>query len=137
MRTIISKKMFKTIEKHTNSSKECVQIVAGDSNAELGSGNGVERASVGPHTLNEGNKRGDWMRQWLMMENFTALNTMYRKATRKQTIHRSLEGAERQIDNKLIKRRHPRFSQDAEANDIIHMGIDHRCVMATFVINAQ
>ena len=26
--------------------------------------------SVGPHTLNEGNKRGDWMKQWLMIQNF-------------------------------------------------------------------
>ena len=25
--------------------------------------------------------------------------------------------------------------KDAEANDMIHMGSDHRCVMATFLIN--
>ena len=40
-----------------------------------------------------------------------------------------------QIDHILIKRRHLKCSKDAEANDMIHMGGDHRCVMATFVIN--
>ena len=30
-----------------------------------------------------------------------------------------------------------RYSKDAEANDMIHMGSDHSCFMATFVINAQ
>ena len=25
--------------------------------------------------------------------------------------------------------------KDAEANDMIHMGSDHRCIMATFLIN--
>ena len=29
-----------------------------------------------------------------------------------------------------------RYNKDAEANDMIHMGSDHRCVMATFIINA-
>ena len=28
-----------------------------------------------------------------------------------------------------------RYNKDAEANDMIHMGSDHRCVMATFTIN--
>ena len=27
-----------------------------------------------------------------------------------------------------------RYNKDAEANDMIHMGSDHRCVMATFTI---
>ena len=40
-------------------------------------GVGVERVSVGPHTLKEGIKRGDWMKPWPMIQNFTALNTMY------------------------------------------------------------
>ena len=61
-----------------------MKIVGGDFNAELGPGDGVERVSVGPHTLNEGNKRGDWMKQWLMIQIFTALNTMYRKTPGKQ-----------------------------------------------------
>ena len=45
-----------------------------------GLGFGVERVSVGPHTFKEGSKRGDWLKQWLMIQNFTALNTMYRNA---------------------------------------------------------
>ena len=47
------------------------------------------------------------------------------------------KGTEKQIDYILIKRRHLKYSKDAEANGMIHMGSDHRCVMATFVINAQ
>ena len=53
-----------------------LQIVEGDFNAKLGPGYGFERVSVGPHTLKERNGRGDWMKQWLMIQNFTALNTM-------------------------------------------------------------
>ena len=41
------------------------------------------------HTLNEGNKRGDWMKHWLMLQGYTALNTMYRKTLAKQTTYRS------------------------------------------------
>ena len=111
--------------------------MGGDFSAELGPGDAVERASVGPHTLKEGNKRRDWLKQWLMIQNFTALNTMYRKTSGKQTTCRSPEGTEKQIDYKLIKRRHLKYSKDADANDMIHMGSDRRCVMATFVINAQ
>ena len=35
----------------------------------------------------------------------------------------------------LTKRRCFRNVKDAEANDMIHMGSDHRCIMATFLIN--
>ena len=47
--------MNRTIGKHTNSSKKSTQIVGGDINAELGPRDGVERVSVGPHTLKEVN----------------------------------------------------------------------------------
>ena len=72
-------KLYRTIEKHTNPSMMSIQNVGGDFHAELGPGYGVERVSVGLHTLKEGNRRGDWMKQWLTIQNFTALNTMYRK----------------------------------------------------------
>ena len=78
MLTITLRKCRK-IEKHTNSRKKSIQIVGGDFNAEMGPGHGVERASVGPLTLKEGNTRGDSVKQWLMIQNFTALHTMYRK----------------------------------------------------------
>ena len=68
--------MYQTVEKHTTNCKKYIPIVGGDFNAELGLGCGTECTSVGRHTLNEGNKRGDWM--WLMLQGFTALNTMYR-----------------------------------------------------------
>ena len=51
----------------------------GDFNAEMGPGYGVERVSVGPHTLKEGNRRGDWLKQWMMTHVFTAFNAMYSK----------------------------------------------------------
>ena len=50
-------KTYSAIEKHTKS-KKSIQIVAGDFNADLGPGIGVERVSVGPHTLKESNRRG-------------------------------------------------------------------------------
>ena len=74
---------YRAIEKHTKS-KNSIQIVGGDFKRGLGPGDGVERVSFGPHTINEGNKRGDWMKQWLMMKNFVALNTIYRKTREKQ-----------------------------------------------------
>ena len=52
-----------------------------------------------------------------------------------KTTYRSPKGTEKQIDYILIKRRHLKCNKDAEANDMIYMGSDHRCVMATFVIN--
>ena len=57
-------------------------------------------------------------------------NTIQRETPAKKTTYRSPKGTEKQINYILIKR-----SKDAEANDMIHMRSDHRCVMATFVIN--
>ena len=78
-------KMYKKIEKHTENCKRYIPIIGGDSNAELGPGHGNECISVGRHTLNDGNKRGDWMKHWLMLQGYTAVNTMYRKTPQKQT----------------------------------------------------
>ena len=127
-------KMYRTIEKHTTNYQNCIPTVGGDFNAELGPGCGTECTSVGKHTLNGANTRGDWMKHWLMLQNFTALNTMYRKNLGKPTTYRSPKGNEKQIDYYIIKRRHLKYNKDAEANDMIHMGSDHRCVMATFMI---
>ena len=74
------------------------------------------------------------MKHWLMLQGFTALNTMYRKSPGKQTTHISPKGNEKQIDYIITKRRHLKYNKDAEANDMIHMGSHHRCVMATFKI---
>ena len=35
----------------------------------------------------------------------------------------------------ITKRRHLKHIKDAEDNDMIHMGSDHRCVMETFTIS--
>ena len=61
-----------------------------------------ECRGVGVHTFNEGNRRGDWMSQWLMFQNFTAFNTVHRKTFGKQTIYRSPTATDMQIDYILI-----------------------------------
>ena len=112
-----------------------IPIIGGDFNAELGPGIGTECKSVGRYTLHEGNKRGDWLRSWLMLQDYTALNTMFRKTPQKQTTVTSPKGNEKQIDYILTKRRYLKHIKDAEVNDMIHMGSDHRCVMTTFTIS--
>ena len=128
-------KMCKTIENHTANYKRYIPITGGDFNAELGPGHGTECNSVGRYTLNEGNKRGDWMKHELMLQDYTALNTMYKKTPQKQTTFVSPKRTEKQIDYISTKRRYLRYTKDAEAHDMIHMGSDHRCVMATFTID--
>ena len=87
------------------------------------------------YTLNESNKRGDWLKSWLMLNDYTALNTMFRKTPKKKTSFVSPKGKQKHFDYILTQRRYLRNVKDAEANDMIHMGSDHRCVMATFLIN--
>ena len=70
-----------------------------------------------------------------MLNDYSALNTMFRKTPQKQTSFVSPKGKEKQIDYILTKRRYLRNVKDAEANDMIHMGSGHRFVMATFLIN--
>ena len=127
-------KMYRTIEKHMLNNNKNIPIIGGDFNAELGRGKGTECKSVGRYTLNE-SKRGDWLKSWLMLNDYSALNTMFRKTPHKQTSFVSPKGKEKQIDYIRTKRRHLRNMKDAEANDMIHMGSDHRCIMATFLIN--
>ena len=115
--------------------KKCIPIFGGDFNAELGLGKGPECKSVGKYTLNESNKRGDWLKSWLMLNDYSALNTMFRKTPQKQTSFVSPRGKEKQIDYILTKRRYLSNVKDAEVIDMIHMGSDHRCIMATFLIN--
>ena len=111
-------KMYRTIEEHTENCISYIPIIGGDFNAELGLGHGNECISVGRYTLNEGNKRGDWMKHWLVLQGYTALNKMCRETPQKRTTYRSPKGNEKQIDHILTKRRHPRHAKDAEANDM-------------------
>ena len=89
-----------------------IPIIGGDVNAELGPGKGTERKRVGRYTLNESNKRGDWLKSWLMLNDYSALNTMFRKTLQKQTSFVSPEGKEKQIDYILTKRRYLRNVKD-------------------------
>ena len=78
-------KMYKTIEKHMVHNNKYIPTIGGDFNAELGPGKGTERKCVGRYTLNESNKRGDWLKSRLMLNDYSALNTMFRKTPQKQT----------------------------------------------------
>ena len=71
--------------------KKCIPIIGGDFNAELGPGKGAECKSVGKYTLNESNKRGDWLKSWLMLNDYSALNTMFRKNTAETDVLRLSE----------------------------------------------
>ena len=77
------------------------------------------------------------MKQWLMIQNFEALTTMYRKTPKKQATYRTPKGVEKQLDYFLVDKNHVCCSRDSHANDMIHMGSDHRRVMAQFVITAS
>ena len=79
--------------------------MGGDLNAELGRGIGVECVNVRPRTLKVGNNRGDWMKQWLMLQRLVALNTMYRKTPEKEVTCRTPKGEEKQLDYVLINRK--------------------------------
>ena len=73
------------------------------------------------------------MTQWLFENKLVALNTMYKKTPQKQVTYRTSKEVEKQLDYILTDRKHYHWSRDAEANDTIHMGSDHRCVMARFI----
>ena len=77
-------KMYKTIERHTVHSKKYIPIIGGDFNAELGPGKGTERKSVVRYTVDESNKRGDWLKSWLMLNDYSALNTVLRLSKRER-----------------------------------------------------
>ena len=50
------------------------------------------KKSVGKYTLNESNKRGDWLKSWLMLNDYSALNTMFRKTPQKTDVLRLSKG---------------------------------------------
>ena len=116
---------------------QCAKIIGGDFNAELGPGEGVELSAVGHYTLNKVNARGEWMTQWLLENNLIAVNTMYEKISEKRVTYCSPKKETKQLDYILVDKKHVAWSRDAEATDILHMGSDHRCVMAKFEITAK
>ena len=98
-------------------------------------GKGTECKSVGKYTPNESNKRVDWLKSWLMFKRLLCAQHDVQKKGRRNRRPSSLQKEkEKQIDYILTKRRYLRNVKDAEANDMIHMGSDHGCVMATFLI---
>ena len=74
------------------------------------------------------------MTRWLLENRLVAVNTMYQKVPQKQVTYRSPKNDEKQLDYVLLDRKHQSWSNHAESTDILHMGSDHRCVMAKFEI---
>ena len=126
-------KVYKTITKMIEREKS-MKIIGGDFNAELGPGEGLELSAVAHYTLSKGNCRGEWMTQWLLQNKLVALNTMYKKIPQNQVTYCTSKDVGKQLDYILTDRKHYEWSRDAEASDKIHMGSDHRCVMARFEI---
>ena len=99
-------------------------------------GHGTKCASADRHHTHthEGNRRGDWMKHWAdVYKDTQALNTMDRKTPAKQTTYRSQKAAKSNSTTSLPEKK-IEIQKDIEANDMIHMGSDLRCVMATFTI---
>ena len=76
------------LRKSQNPRKSC-KSWEGEFNAELGLCIGLERLSVGPHTFKGSNIRGDWLKQWLMLQKLETLKTMYKKTPQKELIERN------------------------------------------------
>ena len=73
--------MYKCVESYNKCCENTI-IIAGDFKAQLRPGMGAERMSVGQYTLSEPNKREDSVKHWLIIQNYVALDTMFRKKTR-------------------------------------------------------
>ena len=124
-------KVYKTILKTIEEDKSA-KIIGGDFNAELGPGEGVELTAVGHYTLNKANCRR--VDDTLLENKLVALNTMYKKLAQNQVTYHTPKNVEKQLDYILTDKKHYPWSRDAEVTGIIHMGSDHRCVMAKFDI---
>ena len=72
-------KMLKNIESHCN--KKHFRVISGDFNAQLWLRIDSEEDYVEEHTTGQTNKRGIWIRQWCMIQNYVALITTFKKTT--------------------------------------------------------
>ena len=57
------------------------RVISGDFNAQLGLRIDSEEDYVEEHTTGQTNKRGIWIRQWCMIQNYVALITTFKKTT--------------------------------------------------------
>ena len=90
-------KMYKNIETHC-SIKKHIRIIADDSNALLGRGKDSECDHVGQQATVRFNKRGIWMKQWLVTQDHVALITTFKQTSENNTPYRSTSGKEKQLD---------------------------------------
>ena len=116
MRITTSRRCTKLSRKHMTNNKKCILIIGGDFNAELGPGKGTECKSVGKYTLNESNKRGDWLKSWLMLNDYSALNTMFKNNATKTDVlrlsNREKEANRLHLDQeKILEQRERRWSE--------------------------
>ena len=76
-----------------------------------------------------------WCNGWWCRN--SSRSTPFRKNNWQKVTYRTPKGAEKQLDYIFINRKYLKYSGNAGANDMIHMGSDHRCVMARLVIPAK
>ena len=68
------------------------------------------------------------MKTWLMIQNFAALNTMYRKTPEKQAAYMTPKGVEKQLDYLSVDKTHMCCSRDA--NDWITRSVtEHKSAL--------
>ena len=116
------------------SNKKHIRIIAGDFDAQIGPGIDSERDHVGEHTKGQSNKRGIWVKQWLMMQMYVALRATFNKHQKSNT---PPSGKEKRLDYIVTDRRNRRHCTDVEANDMIHLVSNHRSVTAHFLIRMR
>ena len=80
-------------------------IVARDFNEQLGLNGGSVCNIVGQYTLDDSKKRGDWLKQWLRIQEFDALNTAFEKRPDKQATFTSADGKDKQLHYVLIDKK--------------------------------
>ena len=79
IRTFTSKRSTHALRLNAQNILQSSRVV---STPNLVLGEGSESDYVGKHALGESNKRGSWMKQWLMIQNFVALNSKFKTRTR-------------------------------------------------------
>ena len=111
-------KKYKTILTTIDQDKS-MKIIGGDFDAELGPGEGIELSS---------------QQTKLQRRMDDSVASRKQSCRIEQVTYHTPKQVEKQLDYILTDRKHYSWSRDAEANDTIHMGSDHRCVMANFEI---
>ena len=112
-------------------------IIAGDWNAIPGICKpGDDRKVLGNYGLGPRNCRGEWMLRWASLERFRILNTFFEKPFASVWTF-TKGGRQRQLDFICIDQSGSDLVVDACSTDAISLGIDHKTVMAEFLLDSK